>query len=65
MKHLAAVALIMVVYGSVRADEVRIADQKESKKGMLVADEKVAERLRREKDRKEHMKYLLEITRSR
>ncbi len=59
MKTLAAVALALVVFGNVaQADEGReLAGQK--------IESKEVEKARRAKDRKDHEKYLREITRSR
>ncbi len=71
MKNLATLALIMVVCGSVNADDTnvvrKLAGQDDMAKDYLetVKDEAAAERLRREKDRKDHDKYLKEIARSR
>jgi hypothetical protein len=63
MKFLAAVAFIMVVGSNVQADEGReVAGQKDSKKNLVVVNDKAAEQLRKQQDRKEHMKYLKEIT---
>lgn len=60
MKFLAAVVLTMVVFGNVaQADEGReVAGQK-------IVESKEAEKARRAKDRKDHEKYMREITRSR
>ncbi len=70
MKNLAAIAMILMVYGSVHAEESdgrMLAGQNDFSKDYLekVTDERAVEQLRREQDRKDHQKYLRSIDRSR
>jgi hypothetical protein len=67
MKKLAAIAIMVSFSGAFADDGREIAGKNDFTKDYLekVTDERAADKLRREQDRKDHEKYLREISRSR